>query len=471
MGPQPASISAVMLADPVTALAIGLLLAGAPSAGAVTITEHVLPGAAAATGITSSGGSLWAAAPGQILRIAPDASAQPFTGGGVATTVPFAIAPGPVGDTKVWFVEQDDDGNGTVGSVTPAGVITRYPDEVTESPGLADITPGGTVVWFTESLLDAIGRIRVTDNTVNEFDDGINNGVPSGIAVGADGNVWFTEQDSPGAIARYVPATQVVTEFSAGLTPDAEPGDIVAGPAGALYFTLAGAIGRITTTGAISEFRTGITPGALPQQLTVGPDGAIWFTEANDRIGRLDPVSGIVTEYGAGISAGGRPEGITTGPDGALWFTLPGTGKVGRLSLQDPTVPPEPTPTPSPTTTPTPAPTTAPPPAPAPIAAPRRALSLRAPSRVRGTARRAVRIPFRLNRRAVVRVVVRRAGHRRATRRVNGRAGRNLVLVGPLAPGRWTARLSARAADGRRDRDSVAIVVRAAAAPAPRFTG
>jgi hypothetical protein len=84
-----------------------------------------------------------------------------------------------------------------------------------------------------------------------------------------------------------------------------------------------------------------------------------------------------------------------------------------------------------------------------------------------------VPIRFRLNRRAVVRVVVRRAGRSRVvrTRRVNGRSGRNLVLVGPLAPGRGTARLSARAADGRRDSATVAIAVRAAAAPVPRFTG
>ncbi|MGZ8634846.1 MAG: hypothetical protein ACXWZZ_13460 [Solirubrobacteraceae bacterium] len=92
---------------------------------------------------------------------------------------------------------------------------------------------------------------------------------------------------------------------------------------------------------------------------------------------------------------------------------------------------------------------------------------------MRGRAGRPLRITFRLNRRAVVRVAVRRAGRSRVlrTRQVNGRAGRNLVLVGGLPRGRWTARLSARAADGRRDGASVAIVVRAAAAPVPRFTG
>ena len=465
----------IVVSGRVAALAIGLALALAAPAGAVTITEFPLPGGAEATGLTSSGGALWAAAPGQVLRIGTDGSAQAFTGGGVAGTVPFAIAPGPPGDSRVWFAEQDEDGNGAVGSVAPDGTITRYPDEITESPGLADITPGATTVWFTESLLDAIGRIRVSDGTVREFDEGITNGIPAGIAVGADGQAWFTEQDSPGAIARFNPATETVTEFTAGLTPETEPTDIVAGPGG-LWFTTVDAIGRISLTGTITEFRTGITPGASPRQLTVGPDGAIWFTELGDRIGRLDPVSGITTEYGVGITPGGLPEGIAAGPDGAIWFTLPGTGRLGRLTLDTP----EPEPTPTPTPTPTPAPTAAPPPPPpfpptvAPEPATPRTLRLRVPSRVRATAGRPVRLRFRLNRRARVTAVVRKqvnAHTAQRTRRVRGRAGRNLVVVGPLRAGRWSARLTARAADGGVDRARIAIRVRAAQAPVPRYTG
>ncbi len=194
--------------------------------------------------------------------------------------------PGP--DGRVWWAEQNDDGDGAVGALFDGGSITRFPDEITEFSALADITPGAGVMWFTESGFDTIGRISVATGIVREFDEGITNGEPTGIAVGPDGNVWFTEASSPGAIARFVPATQAITEFTNGLTPDGAPNDIVAGPNGSLWFTTLGAIGQITIGGVITEHRAGIPPDASPRQLTVGPDGAIWFTDESDRIGRFD---------------------------------------------------------------------------------------------------------------------------------------------------------------------------------------
>jgi virginiamycin B lyase len=68
----------------------------------------------------------------------------------------------------------------------------------------------------------------------------------NGIAVGPDGNLWFTEQ-------------------SANL------------------------IGRITTAGTISQFG-GLTAGAGPDLITAGPNGDphMWFTEfGGSRIGNI----------------------------------------------------------------------------------------------------------------------------------------------------------------------------------------
>src|SRR5262245_57095061 len=256
----------IRLALRATVATAAVLAAGAPAAQAVTINEFPLPGNAEATGLTATPSGLWAAAPGAVIRIAPDGSATPVSGGGIAGQVPFAISAGP--DGRVWWAEQDDDGNGAVGAVTEGGAVTRYPDEITDEAGLADIAPGAGVMWFTESLFDSIGRINVATGVVRRFDEGILNGEPTGIAVGPDGNVWFTEAESPGAIARFVPSTQEVTEFSAGLTPDGAPNDIVAGPDGSMWFTTLGAIGQITLGGAIVEHTAGIPPDAAPQQLT-----------------------------------------------------------------------------------------------------------------------------------------------------------------------------------------------------------
>jgi virginiamycin B lyase len=82
---------------------------------------------------------------------------------------------------------------------------------------------------------------------------------PNGIAVGPDGNLWFTEQN------------------------------------GAL-------VGRIYPMGNVTPFSL---PGSKPWDVTVGSDGNLWFTDRTDRIGRMTP-SGTATEFnlpatGAGL--------------------------------------------------------------------------------------------------------------------------------------------------------------------------
>ena len=134
------------------------------------------------------------------------------------------------------------------------------------------ITPSGTVTEFA-------GRLALATQI-------------AGITAGPDGNVWFTEAAAD-KIGRITPAG-VVTEFSSGLTDGpaldpidgkpfaAEPSSIAVGPDGNLWFTepFVNRIGRITPAGTITEFATGITKNAFPDVITAGPDGSMWFTEA-----------------------------------------------------------------------------------------------------------------------------------------------------------------------------------------------
>ena len=74
---------------------------------------------------------------------------------------------------------------------------------------------------------------------------------------------------------------------------------ITAGPDGALWFTLASGIGRITTGGAITAFPLP-DAGSSPEAITTGPDRALWFTDLtgvpNGAIGRII-TSRAITEY------------------------------------------------------------------------------------------------------------------------------------------------------------------------------
>src|SRR5206468_2298578 len=92
-------------------------------------------------------------------------------------------------------------------------------------------------------------------------------------------------------------------------------------------------IGRITMAGVVTEF-TVPTAGSDPGDIVAGPDGALWFTEVNgNKIGR-NTTAGVITEFPV-PTAGSGPSGIAAGPDGAIWFTEP-SGKIGRISLEGP---------------------------------------------------------------------------------------------------------------------------------------
>jgi streptogramin lyase len=156
-----------------------------------------------------------------------------------------------------------------------------------------------------------------------------------GIAVGADGNAWFT-QNTANLITRVTP-TGTMTSFPA-VSP--KPFDITAGPDGALWFTAApvfalsvsgeSSISRITTSGQVNTFPLP-NPKSAPLGITTGPDGNLWFTDpGTTSIGRMTP-AGVVTEWPIGLPT--APQDITPGPAGSntLWFSL-GSGAMGRIT-------------------------------------------------------------------------------------------------------------------------------------------
>jgi len=173
------------------------------------------------------------------------------------------------------------------------------------------------IAWTVSLILVAPAAIPVgLAQTFTEYKVPTAMSWPSGIAVGSDGALWFTEKFSL-KIGR-ITTSGVVTEYPLPSTETGEPAGIAGGPDGALWFVLPDAIGRITTSGVITLYEI---PGIVPQPvggITAGPDGAMWFDAGNSGIGRIT-TSGATTFYKLPVS-GGSPAAITTGPDGNLWF-------------------------------------------------------------------------------------------------------------------------------------------------------
>ena len=150
------------------------------------------------------------------------------------------------------------------------------------------------------ALACALAVSAVAAPSLNEFQLPTKDRSPAGITRGPEGNIWFAESGSPGAIGRITSGGSI-TEFTSGLTTNSKPTGIAAGPDGNLWFTEAanpGRIAHITPEGTITEFTTGLTTNSEPLGIAAGPDGNLWFTEqANPgRIGRITP-EGAITEF------------------------------------------------------------------------------------------------------------------------------------------------------------------------------
>ncbi|HXM06030.1 MAG TPA: hypothetical protein VN936_01135, partial [Candidatus Acidoferrum sp.] len=91
--------------------------------------------------------------------------------------------------------------------------------------------------------------------------------------------------------------------FTAGETPGflgtARASGVASGANGTIWFTddTTPAIGRISADGTIQEFTAGLRAGSEPFAIGMGPDGNMWFSDREEiAIGKITP-SGTISEY------------------------------------------------------------------------------------------------------------------------------------------------------------------------------
>jgi streptogramin lyase/ABC-type dipeptide/oligopeptide/nickel transport system permease subunit len=195
------------------------------------------------------------------------------------------------------------------------------------------VGPDGNI-WFTETYGNQIGKISLTNSKIFTYDlaNDSANASSHGIVAGPDGNLWFTEIYA-NKIAKISPITDDITDYNVP-TANSEPTDIVRGFDGNLWFVeeQGNKIGKLSPeNGMITEYSVPTTK-AFPDNITASPDGNLWFTEFyTNKIGNISPSTDIVTEYNIPIANAG-PAGIAMGPDGNLWFTESSINKIGEIS-------------------------------------------------------------------------------------------------------------------------------------------
>ncbi len=260
-------------------------------------------------------------------------------------------------DGNMWITEEHSTSGGeepdTIGRLEDhdgVAVLTSFAIKPTESGDFCCDGPIGIAngpnghLWFTDQRPSAEHKLFIgemtTDGSLAEHPLPAGHGPnvaatprPYGIAVGSEGNLWFTDDGTNEAghnlIGRMTPAGQV-NEFPVP-TVGAEPAAIALGADGDMWFTEPGTskIGRITSVGEITEFSVPDVTSAL-QGLALGPEGKLWFAEreSDPGFGSIS-TSGEVRSYHPsfeppeGVSALAGPSALVVGPDGTIWFTDP----------------------------------------------------------------------------------------------------------------------------------------------------
>ena len=284
------------------------------SAIATTYTQGLTPGANMADIALGQDGNLWfteSAAPGRIGRITPAGRITEFTAGLTANSQPTGITAGA--DGAMWFTER---AGARIGRITADGTITEFALPAGSQPIGIVAGPGGDL-WYADRS-GRIGRMT-TAGAVTTYS--VLGGRPEEVAVGSDGNVWFTDKAGVGLVTPL----GVTLPSLASL---ANPTDITAGSDGNLWVTSGGGgVARVTPLGVLDLFTAGLTPGGAPAGIVAGAAGELWLAE-QDALARID-TAGRTSEFGLPDTL--QPRRLAVGVDGALWFVT--SNLVGRLGF------------------------------------------------------------------------------------------------------------------------------------------
>jgi streptogramin lyase len=238
----------------------------------------------------------------------------------------------------MWFIE---DLSNSIGEITPSGVITEWPVPNVGSSADGIALGSDKNMWFAERYGNKIAKITPS-GVITEWpvpnanvDTAKQEGGLGRIALGGDGDIWFTyeNRNSGGFVGKVTPAG-VFTEFKIPVDRNnLFLGALASGGADSMWFVKSTSTGnkivKITPSGSMIEYREPDDRSSVGS-MVLGPDKNMWLSEGGSDIYKITP-SGGFTKYSASVSNSNYPSGIVVGPDGNLYAT--NSTNIERITL------------------------------------------------------------------------------------------------------------------------------------------
>jgi virginiamycin B lyase len=212
-----------------------------------------------------------------------------------------------------------------LGLWTDPGFIEYRMPIKTDIPTAVAVGSDGAV-WFTIEFSDAIAVFR--DGKIDRISKGTQNLEPLGLAVDTAGGAWYT--DTPMRAISRISSDGSIRSFPLS-TPVVQLGRLALAPDGAVWFA-------DITTASVTRFQDGLfarhdvgSPGAAPFGVAVGTGGTVWATiQGADKLARIS-THGEVTVLDVPTHSSGLGD-IAVDQSGAVWFVELRANKIGRLA-------------------------------------------------------------------------------------------------------------------------------------------
>jgi virginiamycin B lyase len=227
------------------------------------------------------------------------------------------------GDGSAWYTDIE---RGAVMHISSSGEVSRFPlDSPIVRLGRLAVDPDGSV-WFADITGGGITSLK--DGTFAQHEIGSGGSGPYGVAVTPEGIVWATLQGGS-KLVRISPGGEPVTIDLP--RPGAVPTDVAIGADGSVWFLQfrANRVGQFRD-GKFSDFEVAKENAGL-SGLAIASDGAVWFGMVrSSSLGRLR--DGKVETFRLPRD-NARPYSLAADPGGNIWYADI-SGYVGMLPAQ-----------------------------------------------------------------------------------------------------------------------------------------